>query len=174
VLRSRLPPSSKRSYLAALREGAPTPPLLPEFGAKSLYDLVRGLLIISCVLLLKHIRLGILYHWIRGQEMIKLYMMVAILEVFDRLLCSFGQDALDSLYWNSRLRPYHRRMPIAALTVCVYAVVHSLVLYMHVATLNVALNSNDQSLLTLLVSGNFAEIKSSVFKKFDKQNLFQM
>lgn len=32
----------------------------------------------------------------------------------------------------------------------------------------------EQSLLTLLISNNFAEIKGSVFKKFDKQNLFQL
>lgn len=31
-----------------------------------------------------------------------------------------------------------------------------------------------QALLTLLISNNFAEIKGSVFKKFDKQNLFQL
>lgn len=31
-----------------------------------------------------------------------------------------------------------------------------------------------QALLTLLISNNFAEIKSSVFKKFDKHNLFQL
>jgi len=106
--------------------------------------------------------------------MIKLYVLVAIMEVFDRLLCSFGQDALDSLYWNSRLRPTGRRIVFSTIIVMVYICFHSIVLYLHVATLNVALNSNDQSLLTLLVSGNFAEIKSSVFKKFDKQNLFQL
>lgn len=31
-----------------------------------------------------------------------------------------------------------------------------------------------KALLTLLISNNFAEIKSSVFKKFDKHNLFQL
>ena len=45
---------------------------------------------------------------------------------------------------------------------------------MNVATLNVAINSADQALLTLLISNNFAEIKTSVFKKFDENNLFQV
>jgi hypothetical protein len=41
-------------------------------------------------------------------------------------------------------------------------------------SLNVAINSFDQSLLTLLVSNQFVEIKGSVFKKFEKDNLFQI
>ncbi|EJK63063.1 hypothetical protein THAOC_16302, partial [Thalassiosira oceanica] len=36
------------------------------------------------------------------------------------------------------------------------------------------LNSADNALLTLLISGNFAEIKSTVFKKYNKQNLFKI
>lgn len=56
------------------------------------------------------ISIGKLYHWIRGQAMLKLYVLIAIVEVFDRLLCSFGQDAWDSLYWNTTRRPGHPRM----------------------------------------------------------------
>lgn len=52
--------------------------------------------------------------------------------------------------------------------------IHSLFLFVHVATLSVAVNSADNALLTLLISGNFAEIKSTVFKKYNKQNLFKI
>lgn len=41
-------------------------------------------------------------------------------------------------------------------------------------SLNVAVNSYDYALLTLLVSNQFVEIKGSVFKKFEKDNLFQI
>jgi hypothetical protein len=40
--------------------------------------------------------------------------------------------------------------------------------------LNVAINSYDYSLLTLLLSNQFVEIKGSVFKRFEKDNLFQI
>jgi hypothetical protein len=89
-------------------------------------------------------------------------------------MCSFGQDALDSLFWNTTHRPFHPRMVLSILVVLVYAIVHSYILFVHVATLNVAMNSADQTLLTLLISGNFAEIKSTVFKKYNKQNLFKI
>jgi hypothetical protein len=89
-------------------------------------------------------------------------------------MCSFGQDALDSLFWNTTRRPYHPRMILSIIVVLVYAIIHSYILFVHVATLNVAMNSADQTLLTLLISGNFAEIKSTVFKKYNKQNLFKI
>ena len=120
------------------------------------------------------ISIGKLYHWIRGQAMLKLYVLIAIVEVFDRLMCSLGQDCLDSMYWNTTRNPRSMRMLISVVVVLVYAGVHTLILFVHVATLNVAMNSADQALLTLLISGNFAEIKSTVFKKYNKANLFKI
>lgn len=53
-------------------------------------------------------------------------------------------------------------------------VAHTLVLFYSLVSLNVAINSYDNALLTLLLSNQFVEIKSAVFKKFEKENLFQM
>jgi hypothetical protein len=53
-------------------------------------------------------------------------------------------------------------------------VVHALVMIYQLISLNVAVNSFDHALLTLLVSNQFVEIKGSVFKKFEKDNLFQI
>ena len=53
-------------------------------------------------------------------------------------------------------------------------VVHTLVMVYQTISLNVAVNSYDHALLTLLVSNQFVEIKGSVFKKFEKDNLFQI
>lgn len=41
-------------------------------------------------------------------------------------------------------------------------------------TLNVAVNSYSNALITLLLSVQFVEIKSTVFKKFEKESLFQL
>jgi hypothetical protein len=47
-------------------------------------------------------------------------------------------------------------------------------LFYELVTLNVAINSYSNALLTLLLSNQFVEIKGAVFKKFEKENLFQM
>ena len=145
------------------------------FHRRHLYAILQSLLIwLVYSQILCPISIGKLYHWIRGQAMLKLYVLIAIVEVFDRLLCSFGQDAWDSLYWNTTRRPRHPRLFVSIIVVGVYVTIHSLFLFVHVATLSVAVNSADHALLTLLISGNFAEIKSTVFKKYNKQNLFKI
>ena len=53
-------------------------------------------------------------------------------------------------------------------------VAHGLVMVYQLISLNVAINSFDHALLTLLVSNQFVEIKGSVFKKFEKDSLFQI
>jgi hypothetical protein len=56
----------------------------------------------------------------------------------------------------------------------IYNVIHATALFYQVVTLNVAVNSYSNALLTLLMSNQFVEIKSSVFKKIEKDNLFQL
>jgi Eukaryotic membrane protein family len=139
-----------------------------------LYDLMRGVfMLISCYVLLK-LNMSRVYHYIRGQTLIKLYVLSAMLEIFDKLLCSFGQDAFDSLYCITRMRPDPRSIFFAFLVTAVYTTLHSGLYFMSIATLTVAINSADQALVTVLVLNNFGEIKSFVFKKFDNQNLFQL
>jgi hypothetical protein len=48
--------------------------------------------------------------------MIKIYVIMAIVEVFDRLMCSLEQSCLD-MYWNSVSRPRSSRMLINVLVV---------------------------------------------------------
>lgn len=145
------------------------------FSRRHLYTILQSFIVFSTYAVLSQISVGMVYHWIRGQTMMKLYLLVAIVEVFDRLMCGFGQDALDSLFWNTTRRPHaHPRLIVSLVVVFVYALLHSLVLFLHITTVNVAMNSADHALLSLLIGGNFAEIKGTVFKKHSKKNLFQI
>jgi hypothetical protein len=56
----------------------------------------------------------------------------------------------------------------------IYLFLHTLVLFYHGVALTCAVNSNNNVLLTLLISNNFVELKSNVFKKSDVANLFQI
>lgn len=56
----------------------------------------------------------------------------------------------------------------------VYNCAHAITLFYQVITLNVAVNSYSNALLTLLMSNQFVEIKGSVFKRFEKENVFQL
>lgn len=108
------------------------------------------------------------YHMIRGQSHLKLYVLYNVLEVGDRLCTSLGLDILEAV---GELPSFQFVIYVVAMG---YVLVHSVVLYVQILTLNVAINSNSQTLLSLLVSNQFVELKSSVFKKFDVDSLFQL
>ena len=150
--------------------------LLPDHKA----DLLRGLLILLSCKILMYFDASRMYHGIRGQAAIKLYVIYNVLEVCDRLFSALGQDVLECLFSRESLerkadgrskilRPFY--LFVLAL---IYNLVHSTALFYQVITLNVAVNSYSNALLTLLMSNQFVEIKSTVFKKFEKENLFQL
>mmetsp|Transcript_2060 Transcript_2060/g.3999 ORF Transcript_2060/g.3999 Transcript_2060/m.3999 type:complete len:316 (+) Transcript_2060:2-949(+) len=51
---------------------------------------------------------------------------------------------------------------------------HAMFMCVQIVTLNVSVNSNDKTLLVILISSQFVELKSMCFKKFGHKNLFQL
>jgi len=147
-------------------------------------DILRMmLLVVSIMVLIPLTDASKIYHSIRGQDTIKLYVIFNALEIADRLCASIGQDILDCLFSRSTLEVLSRRVPVTSNTLrpfvffglaTLYIVCHTLVMIYQLLSLNVAVNSYDHALLSLLVSNQFVEIKGSVFKKFEKDNLFQI
>ncbi|XP_030638189.1 transmembrane anterior posterior transformation protein 1 homolog [Chanos chanos] len=141
-------------------------------------DLLKGLIMILCYSMMHYVDYSMMYHLIRGQSVIKLYIIYNMLEVADRLFSSFGQDILDALYWTATEPKSRKRAHIGViphfLMAVFYVFLHSILIMVQASTLNVAFNSHNKSLLTIMMSNNFVEIKGSVFKKFEKNNLFQM
>lgn len=48
-----------------------------------------------------YIDTSMMYHLIRSQSVIKLYIFFNMLEVSDRLFSAFGQDTIDALFWTA-------------------------------------------------------------------------
>ena len=139
--------------------------LLPNHKA----DILQGLLIVASCTVLMWFDASRMYHSIRGQAAIKLYVIYNVLEVFDRLFSALGQDVLECLFSKETLeRNEHGRSKILRpfwmfLLALVYNVIHATALFYQVITLNVAVNSYSNALLTLLMSNQFVEIKGTVF-----------
>ncbi|EOD13250.1 hypothetical protein EMIHUDRAFT_247082 [Emiliania huxleyi CCMP1516] len=116
----------------------------------------------------------------------KLYVVFSSLEIFDKLCSSFGQDILEAphrhrhscptaLYASasSHARGWRGEMALDLLVAYGYLTAHTLVLFYQAVALSVAINSNSNVLLTLLISNNFTELKTNVFKRCEAENLFQ-
>lgn len=143
-------------------------------------DILKGFLMICTCVILSSLDASRMYHWIRGQNAIKLYVIYNVLEVGDRLLSAIGQDVLECLFSKEALdRGLDGRSKVVRpfwlfLLALAYTTTHATALFYQVITLNVAVNSYSNALITLLLSNQFVEIKSTVFKKFEKDNLFQL
>lgn len=141
-------------------------------------DLLKAVILIVCSMTMLWVDTNMLYHLIKSQSVIKLYIFYNMLEIGDRLFSAFGQDTIDALFWTAteprgRKREHFGVIPHLVFAI-VYVIFHSLLVLFQATTLNVAINSNNKALLTIMMSNNFVELKGSVFKKFDKNNLFQV
>uniref|UniRef100_A0A8C6UT54 Transmembrane anterior posterior transformation 1a n=1 Tax=Neogobius melanostomus TaxID=47308 RepID=A0A8C6UT54_9GOBI len=141
-------------------------------------DVLKALILVLCYSMMHYLDYAMIYHLIRGQSVIKLYLIFNMLEVADRLFSSFGQDILDALYWTATEPKARKRDNIGVIPHFImavfYVLLHTILIMVQASTLNVAFNSHNKSLLTIMMSNNFVEIKGNVFKKIGKQNLFQM
>ncbi|CAD6206408.1 unnamed protein product [Miscanthus lutarioriparius] len=118
---------------------------------------------------LQMIDISLIYHVIRGQGTIKLYVVYNVLEIFDKLCQSFGEDVLQVLFNSAE-----------GLSACstdnVTFELMRFILDEAIAaiTLSTCIIAHNNALLALLVSNNFAEIKSNVFKRVSKENLHSL
>ncbi|CAN6303855.1 unnamed protein product [Urochloa humidicola] len=132
---------------------------------------------------LQMIDISLIYHVIRGQGTIKLYVVYNVLEIFDKLCQSFGEDVLQVLFNSAEglsacstdnvTFELMRFLLDEAIAVAAF-VVHSFVLLAQAITLSTCIIAHNNALLALLVSNNFAEIKSNVFKRVSKENLHNL
>lgn len=61
-------------------------------------DVVRGLLVLGTVVFLLQLEASRIYHFVRGQAAIKLYVIYNVLEFSDRLFASLGADLFEVLF----------------------------------------------------------------------------
>ncbi|XP_046851504.1 transmembrane anterior posterior transformation protein 1 homolog [Xenia sp. Carnegie-2017] len=149
----------------------------PILESHQICDLLRGLVLFVCCAAMENLDLSILYHIVRGQSVIKLYVIYNMLDIADRLFSSIGQDTLDALFWTAVEAPEKRSILMILLhfgLASLYVFLHAVLVLFQTITLNVAINSHNKVLMVVMVSNQFVELKGSVFKKFEKNNLFQM
>ncbi|XP_062577481.1 transmembrane anterior posterior transformation protein 1 homolog [Saccostrea cucullata] len=141
-------------------------------------DILKGVILVMCFLIVNYIDTSMMYHLVRGQAVIKLYVFYNMLDMADKLFSSFGQDILDSLFWTATEPKDRKREHIGVLPhlvmAIIYVVIHTLLILFQATVLLVAFNSHNKALLTVMMSNNFVEIKGSLFKKIDRGFLYHI
>lgn len=113
------------------------------------------------------------YHAIRGQGGITIFVLYSLMEVCDKFLCSVGHEIAACLTSEQTLAS-PKRTVIYTMVNLIYTILHSFVLMWQLVTLNLAVNSYSNALLSFMLTNQFGEIRSAVFKRFNKNSLFQM
>ncbi|KAI8618509.1 eukaryotic membrane protein family-domain-containing protein [Chytriomyces sp. MP71] len=150
-----------------------------RLSASQKVDWMKGLLFVIGCVLLENIDGSRVYHSMRGQSLIQLHLIYQMLEIGNSLLGALGHDILDSLFHGSSDSPTRSiRRRLNRVThfglALVYVFTHSLLLFYQVIALNIAFNSKSTTLFSLMLGNQFYEIKGFVFKKYDREFLFQL
>ena len=74
----------------------------PRLTRAAVYDLLKGAIIVLATVTLGYVQVSRVYHYIRGEAVIKLYVVYNVLSMGDGLLASLGQDIMDALYRTTR------------------------------------------------------------------------
>lgn len=147
-----------------------------------IYDIFYSFLLIFGGSLIMVLDFEVIYGYIaaKDQKMLKLYTIFFMADVLDILLLKLGTtllDACDSLFWRAgSVSSYFRLLQYYILT-HIYVVLHTTVIFIHIATLLAAIlndTENATSLIAVLISSNFKELTSHVFKKMNKESLFNL
>jgi len=163
------PPSSSFSKRRALR-------------GDQIYDVLCALMFSFVVTFLWRLKAGSIYYWVKDltQEFLKLSVLQTALELSDKICCSFLVDVLEALAAScTAFAAQSRWSTLHAYNVMCDAAVALALLTAHGATLmaqalvfGVAMNSQKNTLLALLIASNFTEIKGTVMKRFDPTKIF--
>ena len=120
------------------------------FHRSDAYVLLRGFLFLICCYVLEFVDMSFVYHYMKSQTFIKLYVMFNMLDMLDKLCAALGQDILDALYTTCRFFKMKDifKMTIMIVFSIIYLVMHSLLNFVRMVALNVVCNSSNASLRT--------------------------
>ncbi|XP_073143832.1 protein POLLEN DEFECTIVE IN GUIDANCE 1 [Henckelia pumila] len=157
-----------------------------KFGRASsaeLSDIGSFVVLVTGVTVLQQADISLIYHMIRGQGIIKLYVVYNVLEIFDKLCQSFVGDVMQALFNSAdglancsqeNMQFWLWRFILDEALAIVSSILHSFILLAQAVTLSTCIVAHNNALFAMLVSNNFAEIKSNVFKRYSKDNLHSM
>ncbi|TNV74174.1 hypothetical protein FGO68_gene14737 [Halteria grandinella] len=134
-------------------------------------DVVHTILIwsITWLFTFNYFEVGFWYHIIRGQSQIKLYGLIQILDLLDRLACTQGDYILRQMYWQHvyKEQSVFNRYLIYSF---VYIFAHSCLLGLQLTVYNVIFSQKVQLLYLALFVLSLIKLKGSVFKKQDEKS----
>lgn len=91
-------------------------------------DMLKGFILVICSILMCYIDTNMMYHLVKSQSVMKLYIFYNMLEVGDRLFSAFGQDTIDALFWTATEPRDRRREHLGVIPHLLFAMIYVCIL----------------------------------------------
>lgn len=92
-------------------------------------DALKGFILLVCSILMCYIDTNMMYHLVKSQSVMKLYIFYNMLEVGDRLFSAFGQDTIDALFWTATEPRDRRREHLGLIPHLLFAMTYVCILF---------------------------------------------
>lgn len=117
-----------------------------------LFDCLRFLMFLISLFVLSCLSLTRIYHTIRGQEIMKFFVIYNMLDVSNTLFSSLCQDALNTLYNICEYKPSKKKDLIYDTVLCTACIViHTIIKFLLVITLSVTFDISFFILIKYLI-----------------------
>lgn len=142
-------------------------------GKRSWPDICTFLIILIVYLLLCTVNISRVYLAVRSQAGLTIFVIYSFTDVVDKFLSSVGYEIHNCLV-NKQTISSKRRSIIYASTALVYTALHAFTLLWQIVTINLAINSYSNALLSFILTNLFGKMKRVVFKRYQPHSLFQV
>ncbi|GFR40182.1 hypothetical protein Agub_g740, partial [Astrephomene gubernaculifera] len=174
-------PGAVAAAAAADSSASAAPPApAPRLSGSQLYDMLCLAILFGATAVLRAVRPGSIYYWLKDitSEFLKMSVLSTAFDISDKILSNFGNDVLAALS-GTCTQVLAGRKPVGhlaadAAVAAVIVTLHALTLMCQALIVAVALNSSRNGLVALLIANNFVEIKSTVFKKWDSTRIWAL
>lgn len=92
-------------------------------------DVLKGFILLICSILMCYIDTNMMYHLVKSQSVMKLYIFYNMLEVGDRLFSAFGQDTIDALFWTATEPRDRKREHLGVIPHLIFAMIYVCILF---------------------------------------------
>lgn len=99
-------------------------------------DMLKGFILLVCSILMCYIDTNMMYHLVKSQSVMKLYIFFNMLEVGDRLFSAFGQDTIDALFWTATEPRDRRREHLGVIPHLLFAMIYVCILFIDMFLVN--------------------------------------
>ncbi|EPR77945.1 Eukaryotic membrane protein family [Spraguea lophii 42_110] len=135
----------------------------------------QSIAIVLSFFIVKNIDVSYMYHVIRTQSLMKMYVLFNVLELSEKLIGTLSSDLLSFIKsFDIAIKKNYKKYYISTFFYSISTIIETVILSMQYIVILQSIHACSNTLYALLISNLFLELKSSVFKRGDRKMVFEV